>query len=116
MIRPQVAARVEKPGEFPRIRVDSRNVRAFEPVAMWASEREIPFNSLPSMFLSQDVVDLKRQRERKLRNQAVLATIASPPPDPADKLSIHCGVTLPVPLRTLRARDCITPRRLPMRR
>jgi len=116
MVCPPVVARVEKPGELPCIRVDPRNVRAFEPVAVRASEREIPFNRLASMFLSKDVVDLKRQRESKLGNQAVLATIASTPPDPADEFPIHCGAEFPVFLRTRRARDCITPRRLPMRR
>lgn len=53
---------------------------AFEPVAMRASEREIRLDGFPAMFLSKDVIYLKRRRESKLRNQAVLA--------------VCCGATL----------------------
>lgn len=114
MIRPSVTARVKKPGEFTRIRVKPGNVRAFEPIAVRARERQIFFYCLSAMFLSEDMVDLKRQRESELRNQAVLATIASASPDLLDEFPIHCEATLPVFFRSLRARDCITPRRLPI--
>jgi Carboxypeptidase regulatory-like domain len=67
-----------------------------------------------AVFLCKDVVDLKRQREGKLRNEAVLTAISSATPDLPDKLPIHCGETPPVVARSLRARDCITARRLPM--
>ena len=66
------------------------------------------------MFLSEDMVDLKRQRKSELGNQAVLATIASASPDPPDEIPIHCAATLPDFFRSLRARDCITARRLPI--
>ena len=37
------------------------------------------------MLLGKNVVDLKRQGQRKLRDQTILASIASPPPDGSDQ-------------------------------
>ena len=60
MVRPCVMARVEQPGEIRGIRVKAGDVRAFEPVAVRASEREIFFlNGLSAMLLSKNVVELK---------------------------------------------------------
>ncbi len=60
MVRPRVTARVEQPGEIRSIRVKAGDVRAFEPIAVWAGEREIFRNGLSAMLLSKNVVDLKR--------------------------------------------------------
>jgi len=114
MVRPRVTARMKKPGDFTCIRVEPGNVWAFEPIAVRAREREIFFYCLSAMLLSEDMVDLKRQRESELGNQAVLATIAPASPDLPDEFPIHCEATLPDFFRSLRARDCITPRRLPI--
>jgi hypothetical protein len=81
---------------------------------MRARERKILLNGFSAMFLREDVVDLKRQREGKLRNQAVLATTGGATPDPSDKRSIHCVEALSVVLRSLLALDCMIPSRLPM--
>jgi hypothetical protein len=56
---------------------------------MRASKREIILDGFSAMLLSEDMVDLKRQRESKLRDQAILAAISSADPDPPDEFPIH---------------------------
>ncbi len=81
---------------------------------MRASKRKVFFHALPAMLFSKDVVNLKRQGKGELRNQAVFASTTGAGPDSPEKLPSHTSLTLPVLLRNLRARDCMTASRLPM--
>jgi hypothetical protein len=60
MVCPRVDPRIKEPGKCLCVRVEPRNVRALEPVAVRASKREIFIDALSAMFLCEDMVDLKR--------------------------------------------------------
>jgi len=60
MICPRVGPRIKESGKCLCVRVEPRNVRALEPVAVRASKREIFIDALSAMFLCEDMVDLKR--------------------------------------------------------
>jgi hypothetical protein len=89
MVCPRVDPRIKEPGKCPCVRVEPCNIRALKPVAVRASKRKIVLAGRSVMFFSEDMVDLKWQREGELGNQTVLATFSSASPDPPDEFPIH---------------------------
>jgi hypothetical protein len=81
MLRPNVRSRMKQADGLPRFGVESSNVGPFEPITVRACQCKIAFHGLASMLLSENVIDLKRQGQGKLRDQAVLASTASALPD-----------------------------------
>lgn len=109
MVRLSVGARVEKSGGFLRVRVEPGDVRAFESVAVWASESKILLNLLSAALFGDDVMVLGKQlgEPGSTRNDAARF----------QTLRISSRFTAPKRprffLRSLRAFDCNTPNRLP---
>ena len=114
MLLPEIASGMKQTNNDLDSRVKPGNVRTFETIAMGTSQGEIAVYGFASMLRGKNVIDLERQREGKLRNAAILATLACPLPNRSGKLPIHCRVTRSALLRSLLALDCITARSLPM--
>jgi hypothetical protein len=114
MLRPEIAPGMKQSEEAAGLGVKPGNVRTLKTIAMGTSEGEIAVYSFASVLPGQNVIDLEWQRESKLRNETVLATLAGPLPDRPGKLPIHCRVTRSAFLRSLLALDCITARRRPI--
>jgi hypothetical protein len=64
MLLPNIPAWVKQAHSFAGCRVESGNIRTFETITMWASQRQVVFHSLAAVLLGDDVVYLKRQRQR----------------------------------------------------
>jgi hypothetical protein len=93
--------------------IQAGDVWAFEPVTVRASEGEIAFDRLATMLFGDNVIDLERQRQRKLWDPAVLAAIGGALADETRQFLIHC-FWRSSPFRACRARDCTTARSLPI--
>jgi hypothetical protein len=72
---PYVGARIEEWGDRTRGRIDSTQIRAFPPIAFQAREREVAAHGVPAVFAWQDMVNMMRQGNIVLMQQAVLAPI-----------------------------------------
>jgi hypothetical protein len=89
MLTPNVNPGMEQPDQFSRDGIYARDVRSLVPIAVRARQRKILFYTLPAMLLGNDVIDLKRKRQAKLWNPAVLATIRRAPPNLVNQLPVH---------------------------
>ena len=114
MLRPKIAPGMKQSDKGAGLGVKPGNIRAFESIAMGTSQGEIAVHGFASVLPGKNMIDLERQRESKLRNEAILASVASPLPNRSGKLPIHCRVTRSAFFRSLLALDCITARSLPM--
>jgi hypothetical protein len=70
-------SRVKQGNEATRLRVDRRQIRAFEPVAQCACPRKVLNLRLATVFFGNDVVGFKRQVGIILVRQTILAAILS---------------------------------------
>jgi hypothetical protein len=105
---PNIDARVEEPDNLTSCGIEAGYVRSFVAIAVSTSQRQVVFNSLAPVLLGTDVVNLKRQRKRGLREATVLATVSRSFPDRPRELLVHCWR-----LSRRRALDCMTAKRLP---
>ena len=108
---PIIFPRVEEAHGSAGFRIDPRNVRTLEAVAVRASQRQIVFHGLAAVLFGDDVVDLEGQRQRPVRHPAILAALGGPLPDAGEQLAIHWGSDFE---SNWRARDCITASKRPM--
>src|SRR6478672_1475180 len=81
---------VTQTNELAGLRVHACDVGAFVAITVRTRECEIAQKGFASMLLCDDVVDLKRQRKRKLRNAAIFAAISGSLANRAGQLPIHC--------------------------
>ena len=114
MLRPEIAPGMKQSDKMAGLGVKPGNVRTFKTIAMGTSQGEIAVHGFASVLPGKNVIDLERQRESKLRNEAILATVSGPIPNRSGKLPIHCRVARSAFFRSLLALDCITARSLPM--
>ena len=90
VIAQAVQAGVKQTHELARDRIETRDIRALMAIAMRASQRQIGWIRIAFVLRGDDVVNLKRQRQRKLREQAILASFRRSCPDLPDQFTIHC--------------------------
>ena len=76
MITPFVFPRVEKCRHKSGVRVDARQIGAFLQIAVPAGERQIVKLVRPAVLSGNDVLDVERTAVSRLRQMAILATIA----------------------------------------
>ena len=81
MFVPQVASGIEECSHSTRSGVDARQVEALLQVAVPACERQIVRPGQSAMLSGDDVFNMKWAPERRLRQLAILATIAGASPD-----------------------------------
>jgi hypothetical protein len=67
-------------------------------IASFAAQSEICRNCQPSVFDSNDVINLKRQQRNSCRDVTILATILGALPDKLLKPSFHAKLTTIVEL------------------
>ena len=72
---------MEQPDNLAGVRVDPRDVRTFEIVAVKTGEREIVGGRFAAVRLGNDVVKLKRRAHKCFGQQAILATEKGPATD-----------------------------------
>jgi hypothetical protein len=72
---PNVGTRIEQWGDRTRGSIDSAQIRAFPPIAVEAREREVAAHSVAAVLARQDMVNMMRQRNIILMQQAVLAPL-----------------------------------------
>jgi len=81
MYVPLILARMKQPSELPSFRVNPRDIRSLVRVILIAAQRQIIFSRWPVVFLSDNMIDLKREDIELLRDAAVFAGISRPLPD-----------------------------------
>ena len=86
---PQIQARVKKTGDRAGARVDAGEIRPFVAVAAKAGQREIFRTARTTMLPGDDVIELKAKFRQPLREMAVFATEARPPPDQGAQARSH---------------------------
>jgi hypothetical protein len=72
---------MKQPGELPSFRVNTGDVRALVHVIPIATQCKIIFSRRTVVFLSDDMIDLKREGIELLRDAAVFACMLRPLPD-----------------------------------
>ena len=75
---PHVGTRIEQWGDRPRGRIDGTQIRAFPPIAFEAREGEVATDGVAAVFARQDMVNMMRQGDIILMQQAVLALLLGP--------------------------------------
>lgn len=73
MISPKILPRVKQASELPSCRVKTGDVRAFVRITSITTESKVFFNRRTVVFLSKDVIHLKREHIVRLRYVAVFA-------------------------------------------
>ena len=76
-----VLARVKKPHDFTAFLAHSSNIWPLERIAVQAGVGQICQSSRPTMFFSDNMIDLERERRKGIRQVAVLADAMSPRAD-----------------------------------
>jgi hypothetical protein len=110
MLRPLMAARVEKPDDPSGARITPRDVRPLMVVAGEAGERQVLGRSQSAVLAREDVVNLKGEFIVLLRHLAVLADAPGAPPDQTFEAKVHSRAQLAVRtfFRAWRALDFIS--------
>jgi len=114
MLRPEIRPGMKQTDQFPGIGIQTSYVGTFVAIAVRASEREIARNGLSPVLLSNDVVNLKGQRQCRLWNVAVFTPSSGSLSNGLSEFSIHWRAKSASDWRRRRALDCITPKRIPM--
>jgi len=82
-------ARMEEPDDLARIGIKSGQVRAFAKVAVGTGERQILRIVDAAVLTRNDVLDMKTQFGKLLRNSAVLTPMIRARPYKEAQLGIH---------------------------
>ena len=72
---------IEQWGDHTRDRIDSAQIRAFPPIAFEAREREVAAHGVAAVLAWQDMVNMMREGDIVLMEQAVLAPLLCTLPD-----------------------------------
>lgn len=80
---------MKQAGEFARLRIDARKVRAFVEIAMMTGERQILRRVIPFVLPRHDMFDVKPQWFLRLGQAAILAAILGTFADELAKPCIH---------------------------
>jgi len=117
MITPPISSWMEQSRHFVRLRVNARNVRAFEGVAEETRQSRILESRPASMFLGDDVVNLKWHAGELRRKAAVFAATPRAAPNPRLQARVHSSYPFSArPLRESRALDWSSSKRRPASR
>ena len=89
MLGPFVPPRMEKPHDPVGLRLDARQVGAFHQVAIGTGQGQVLRIVSATMLARDDVLDMKAQFGKLLREVAVLAKTAGPAPNQRAQRRVH---------------------------
>jgi hypothetical protein len=89
VVGPSITPRVKERRQFPSLRVDSSQVRAFVQIAALASKRQIIIIIGAAVYSCGDVFDMMPQATMFLEQTTIFTPLASSLPDKVPRRRIH---------------------------